>query len=592
MNYRPDIDGLRALAVLPVIFVHAGFNIFSGGFVGVDIFFVISGYLITNILLKELESDKFSIINFYDRRARRILPALFAVLLFCLVLGYFTMMPDEFKNLGQSFVATTFFSNNILLALTSGYWELASEYKPLLHTWSLGVEEQYYIIIPLLLLFTWKFLNKNILLVMSLVFLSSLLFAIWFVNISPNKAFYILPTRAWEIALGGIVAVLLKKYTFNFNYKFSNLMSLIGFLLIIYSIFNFDSSVLSPSHYLLIPTVGACLIIVFSNEKNLVYKILSYKPIVFIGLLSYSLYLWHQPIFSFARIYSKQSPSLSIFTLLTVLVFIISYFSWKYIETPFRNKKFFNTKKIFVLSAVISTFFVSVGIFLNNSYGLPNRVFNANVKVSEMDKRIYNERIRSYSKSQFNSDSKQKILIIGNSFARDFTNLTLETFDTSNTEIIYTSKNSIECIDDDIDQANLYSKANIIVYASDTEYSKKCITKNIEYANQFNKKIYYIGTKHFGHNLNWLARISSDERKNQYNIIDDSVINLDKKMSEIIPNENYISLLSPVLNSNKIPITDNSGNMLSTDRTHLTKYGAIYFGEKVVKQTSYAQLFN
>lgn len=591
MNYRPDIDGLRALAVLPVIFVHAGFNIFSGGFVGVDIFFVISGYLITNILLKELEGDQFSIINFYERRARRILPALFAVLLFCLVLGYFTMMPDEFKNLGQSFVATTFFSNNILLALTSGYWELASEYKPLLHTWSLGVEEQYYIIIPLLLLFTWKFLNKNILLVMSLVFLSSLFFAIWFVNISPNKAFYILPTRAWEIALGGIVAVLLKKYTFNFNYKLSNSMSLIGFLLILYSIFNFDSSVLSPSYYLLIPTIGSCLIIVFSNERNLVYKILSFKPIVFIGLLSYSLYLWHQPIFSFARVYSKQSPSLSVFTLLIVLVFIISYFSWKYIETPFRDKKLFSAKKIFALSAVISTFFVSVGILLNSSYGLPNRVFNANVKVSEMDKRIYNEKIRSYSKSQFNNDSKQKILIIGNSFARDFTNLTLETFDTSNTEIIYTSKGLIECIEYDKDQANLYLKADVIVYASG-RYSEECVYKNIAYVKKFSKKIYYIGTKHFGHNLNWLVRLSSDERKNQYNIIDDSVIKMDKEMSKIIPSENYISLLTPVLDSNKIPITDNSGNMLSTDRTHLTKYGAMYFGEKVVKHTSYAELFN
>ena len=139
MNYRPDIDGLRSVAVLPVIFFHAGLSIFSGGFVGVDIFFVISGYLITTIILSELQNDKFSIINFYDRRARRILPALFAVMLFCLVTGYFTMMPDEFKNLGQSLIATTAFSNNILLALTSGYWDLASEFKPLLHTWSLGV---------------------------------------------------------------------------------------------------------------------------------------------------------------------------------------------------------------------------------------------------------------------------------------------------------------------------------------------------------------------------------------------------------------------------------------------------------------------
>lgn len=139
MNYRREIDGLRALAVLPVILFHAGFETFSGGFVGVDVFFVISGYLITTIITSELEQGNFSIINFYERRARRIMPALFVVMLACYIAGYFLLMPDEFKNLGQSFVSTILFSNNILLAMTSGYWDLASEFKPLLHTWSLGV---------------------------------------------------------------------------------------------------------------------------------------------------------------------------------------------------------------------------------------------------------------------------------------------------------------------------------------------------------------------------------------------------------------------------------------------------------------------
>ena len=151
MKYRPEIDGLRALAVIPVILVHSGFELFSGGFIGVDLFFVISGYLITTIIIEDIEKKKFSIINFYERRARRILPALFFVMLVCIPFAWAWMLPDPLENFGQSLVASVLFVNNVLLLITSGYWELASEFKPLLHTWSLGVEEQYYLFFPLFL---------------------------------------------------------------------------------------------------------------------------------------------------------------------------------------------------------------------------------------------------------------------------------------------------------------------------------------------------------------------------------------------------------------------------------------------------------
>lgn len=588
MNYRPDIDGLRSVAVLPVIFFHAGLSIFSGGFVGVDIFFVISGYLITTIILSELQNDKFSIINFYDRRARRILPALFAVMLFCLVTGYFTMMPDEFKNLGQSLIATTAFSNNILLALTSGYWDLASEFKPLLHTWSLGVEEQYYIIIPMLLLFAWKFFKSKILWMFIFIFFSSLIFAIWFVSISPNIAFYILPTRAWEIALGSIVAVILSKNIINKNnLSICNLLSLIGLILILISIFTFNNKVLSPSYYLLIPTIGTCLIIIFSNESTLTYKLLSLRPIVFIGLLSYSLYLWHQPIFSFLRIYSIEEPSTNTFLISIVFIFLISYLSLKYIETPFRNKKAVSQKAIFTFAVVGSLFFLAIGLFLNKNYGVPSRVFDPSIKVEDLDKRIYNEKIFSFKKDSFSNDSRKKLLIVGDSFGRDFTNIVLETFNTDNIEIVYTP-NLNQCI---TSKEKLYSQSDIIVFAYYSEYSKECVDTNIKYVSDNTKKLYYIGIKNFGYNLNWLIRLSGKELANQYNPISDEFINIDINMSNIIPPKNYISLLTPTLKGNKIPITDDQGLMISTDRAHLTKYGAIYFGDKVIKNTSFAQIF-
>lgn len=162
MNYRPEIDGLRALAILPVIFFHLGFNLFSGGFLGVDIFFVISGYLITYIIIIEIKEKRFSLVLFYERRARRILPALFLIMFLSSVVGYFLMLPDAYQNFGQSLVSTTLFSNNIFSIITSDYWDLTSEFKPLLHTWSLGVEEQYYFLIPLILLMIHNFLKKKL----------------------------------------------------------------------------------------------------------------------------------------------------------------------------------------------------------------------------------------------------------------------------------------------------------------------------------------------------------------------------------------------------------------------------------------------
>ena len=193
MNYRAEIDGLRALAVLPVIFFHAGFEWFNGGYIGVDVFFVISGYLITTIIISEMSEERFSIVNFYDRRARRILPALFFVMAMCIPFAWFWLTPNDLKDFGQSLVAVSIFSSNILFWLESGYFDTASELKPLLHTWSLAVEEQYYILFPLFLMIMWRLRINWILIFLFIAFLTSLGFAQWAAYNSPSAGFYILP---------------------------------------------------------------------------------------------------------------------------------------------------------------------------------------------------------------------------------------------------------------------------------------------------------------------------------------------------------------------------------------------------------------
>ena len=590
MEYRREIDGLRALAVVPVMLFHAGFQTFSGGFVGVDIFFVISGYLITTIILSDLQREKFSLLSFYERRARRILPALFLVMAVSSILAYAWLMPDEFKNFGQSLVATTVFANNILLAVTSGYWALASEFKPLLHTWSLGVEEQYYVIFPLFMLLGWRYFSGNLIRVLGVVALLSFAIANWGAFNKPDLAFYLLPTRAWEILLGSFVAFYLNK---NKNIEHDRLsyefFSLGGFLLIVVPIFIFDRGQPSPSFYTLVPTLGAVLIILFALEDTLVGKLLGSKAMVGVGLISYSLYLWHQPLLAFSRIYLVNKPNQEISGSLLLLTFVLAYFTWRFVETPCRSKETISRNVVFSSMATVGVFFVLLGFYLNKEYGIPTRIFDASVKISDMDKRIYNERVFKLKQDYFSESEKLKILVVGNSFGRDFVNMTTETFNLNNVEIVYRDDLS-QCILPFKDEVNkkLYSFANVIVFAN--VGAKKCIDENIAFSNNTGSEIFYIGSKEFGWNLNWLIRLDHTNLPNQYNPLLTGTMDIEKTSAGLVPINNYISLLTPIVKGDQVPVTDSFGRLLSTDRAHLTKYGAIFIGEKALLTSRYGAI--
>lgn len=368
MKYRTEIDGLRALAVMPVILFHAGFESFSGGFVGVDVFFVISGYLITTIIISEMTEGKFSIINFYERRARRILPALFFVMAICLPFAWFWLTPSALNNFGQSLVAVSIFSSNILFWFESGYFDTAAELKPLLHTWSLAVEEQYYILFPIFLMLIWKLGIKSVSVLLSVVFLISLSVAVWATQYTTNPrivsgAFFLLPTRGWELLIGAFTAFFLQYSTHLKSHTANQVLSLLGLGMIFYSIFSFDETTPFPSLYALIPTIGTGLLILCTVPKTLVHKLLSLKFIVLIGLISYSAYLWHQPLFAFARhrIIGELSDVQIIILCLSSL--LLAYFSWRYVEAPFRNKAIFTKNRIFLFSVMGILIFSIIGMF-------------------------------------------------------------------------------------------------------------------------------------------------------------------------------------------------------------------------------------
>ena len=593
MTYRREIDGLRALAVIPVMLFHAGFRYFGGGFVGVDVFFVISGYLITSIILLDQHRNRFSILRFYERRARRILPALFLVIAVTSVFAYAWMLPDELKNFGQSVLATVLFSNNILLAITSSYWNLASEFKPLLHTWSLGVEEQYYVLFPLLMILGWKYFRKHLAIVLGVAALLSFAAANWGLFQNPDFTFYLLPTRAWEILLGALAAIyMIQKESTSTKSLWSELLGGAGLCLIVGSQILIEHSQTSQGvFYLTAPTLGAALIILFSSENTVVGKILGWGPMVGIGLISYSSYLWHQPLFALARVYSKEPPGVATYTILLALSFLLAYLTWRFIETPCRDRQKVNRSSIFSFALVLSVLFMSFGYYLNRNYGLVSRIYDTSmVSAADLDKRIYNERVFQEKKDSFPSDNRLKVLVMGNSFARDFVNMTTETFNVDNIDIVYQDDFS-ECIAQFKSNIveNLYNAADIIVFASG-DYDESCLADNIRIARERNKNLFYVGTKDFGYNENWIIRLQPGNRSNQWNKVLLDTLAFDVLESQTIPKDNYISLLKPTVRDGYIPITDSAGRLLSVDRKHITKFGAVFFGQKVLLGSRYGEI--
>jgi len=372
--YRNDIDGLRAVAVLPVLFFHFGWDSFSGGYVGVDIFFVLSGYLITGILATEITAEKFSIIRFYERRLRRIFPALFVVIAVTCVFGYIIMLPQELKDLGQSVVATTLFSSNILFWFEAGYFDAESLSKPLLHTWSLAIEEQYYLFFPFLLFLIFRLTNAYRLFILMILWLLSLSCAVWFVNYNSSAGFFLPLGRVWELLTGSILALMSVRPS-RFQYA-DQVIALVGLFSIFAAIAFYDHNTPFPGLAALAPCIGTAMIIYAGRlTPPLINQWLSTRPLIIVGLLSYSLYLWHWPLYVFASLYLDRPLGNSDIILLLTVTFFCAWLSWRFIERPFRGSASqISSRQVFIGSGVLITVFASWGTWLHISNGMPSRL--------------------------------------------------------------------------------------------------------------------------------------------------------------------------------------------------------------------------
>ncbi|MGB3725281.1 MAG: acyltransferase family protein [Glaciecola sp.] len=379
LHYRADIDGLRALAILPVLLFHADIPGFSGGFIGVDIFFVISGFLISSIIKREVENASFSYLEFWGRRARRILPASFVMVIATLIAAWFILLPADYKDLGKSAVYNAWFGANIFFAKNVGYFAGPSDLMPLLHTWSLSVEEQFYLFFPAVYLFIHKYLPAFRLQALIVLAFISLGISQYLLYSSPSDAFYLLHSRAWELLIGAILAHLCASDAVRFSSKntlITNAVSAVGLLGIIVPVFLYNEHTPFPASGAIIPVIATAMII-WANTQTVTFvsRLLSTKVLVFIGLLSYSLYLWHWPVMSLTRHITGGEFTASIQVITISLSVILGYLSWKFVETPFRVKRIFTVRKHLLNASLVCLIaMLAAGAVVSKNDGFVHRL--------------------------------------------------------------------------------------------------------------------------------------------------------------------------------------------------------------------------
>lgn len=580
MNFRSDINGLRALAVLPVLFFHAGIPLFSGGFLGVDVFFVISGYLITEKLLSSFESGRFSLAGFYDNRVRRIIPALLIVCAFTTVASFIFMLPYSLKNYGQSLVATMLSSNNILLYLTSGYWSLAAEFKPLYHTWSLGVEEQYYFIAPLLLYLLFRAFGRSgpgmrgcVLALLSV----SLLVTVIPAENDKEMKFLLIFFRAWELLAGAWLAL-----TSERNRSVAPL-SMLGLAMLLSSYAAPDLLGSNQGVVEALPVVGTCLIIRFSNPGNLTGRILSLRPLTFVGLISYSVYLWHQPIIACVRLSSPVQPHPLTLLAYSLLSLPLAYLSWRYVENVFRNRTLVSARSLYTIVGAGVLVHLVAGYALYRTYGLqslwPEYSYGANPQT-------YVDWPNRFAQASFHNNGKPRTLVIGNSFARDYINMLRETGHLDSLDVVLVDYDQ-GCNNGSFGWVNDLLKASDRVVFSQNwgQVSDGMSVADVyscyqQMRRQSRGRVVVLGAKNFGWNNDFVKLVGGPLRGIRVQPLQ-SVVAFDGSARAVF-DKDYIDVLDLFADTaGAVPVFTPDERFITYDTNHLTSAGARYVGEKL-----------
>ncbi len=609
-SYRKDIDGLRAIAVFAVIFFHLKIDFldwfkFNGGFIGVDVFFVISGFLISSIVFSEMEKKKFSIKNFYNRRARRILPIFILVGFLSSIFSFNLFLPGDLLEFSHSLISGIFFSSNFFFWQNTGYFFADNELKPLIHTWSLSVEEQFYILFPIFILICFRYFKQLITPLLVIVLIISLVLAHIESSDGSAGSFFLLPTRAWELISGILCTIILKKDVYLPRLLRESL-SFIGLAFIIFSILIFEEEMTHPGFITLIPVLGTMLIIIFCNENIFFYKFLGNKFLVFNGLISYSLYMWHQPIISFLS-YTGEINSFSTKISIIFYLIIISFLSWKFIEVPARNKAIINNKTYYLISSFCIFLLISISCFGIVSKGLlsnySEKDHNLLLNKHQYGKYVWKESSKIEIK-EFSNTSKKKVVIVGDSFSQDLLNSFIESGYQNEIELSWYSINfeckkpifDIKCLNRNLkikdDFKKLINKADVIFLAMSWGRQHLVDLDKIFLEDEFNffsKKLILVGSKQFGlvNEKRWtrkdLLKLNDSERRNLKTDTSQELVSINNQMKRTYE-KNFISIIDIFCDENfRCNLFDEDAALLSYDGSHLTKAGASYLGEKLKK---------
>ncbi|WPC14416.1 acyltransferase [Riemerella anatipestifer] len=584
-TYRTDIDGLRAIAIIPVILFHLGY--LSNGYLGVDIFFVISGYLITGLVYNEVEENKFSVLKFYERRVRRIIPLVLFTTSIAFILGLIFMLPDDLENLCQSVFASNFSANNLLMKITSAdYWAVKNDYKPLMHTWSLGIEEQFYLLYPVIFFFLKGDKKKFILPL--LIILTILSLTAFFSSANISSKFYLLQYRFFELSIGGICAIYFSKRnpfnTSKSHYILYFLLIALVFLLFFNSISSNDIKVLTTT----ILTAGILVIGGLHFENNSLYRaLISNRVFTAIGKISFSLYMWHQIVFAFSRYFLVNEITLNYAIALSIIVVVLSIITYFTIENPFRNRNKIKTKPLLIIVSFSFLIITSASLYVYMVGGIIKNVPELGINKSNRPSQLnffsksnniniqYNEDIRALDKPF--SDNKQgigiksdkvKVLVLGNSFGRDVANVLLESSFKDTIEVRYSDLASKS--DDEL--KSRISDADFIFFGSNYPNKELIAKYNIDM-----NKVWIVGTKDFG-NSNGIHYNRKIENYSNYRTeMKTGVLEENLKLKKEW-DKRYIDLINLVADSEgKVLVFSPDGKFLSQDTVHFTKFGAMFF---------------
>ena len=619
MQYRPEIDGLRAIAVLAVIFYHAGIGGLDGGFAGVDIFFVISGFLITNIIYEGLRNKSFSSLHFYERRARRLFPALFVMIIMVSPMMFFVLVPYQLKDYAQSVLASLFYLSNVLFHFEGGYFAVEASQKPLLHTWSLAIEEQYYLVFPWALMLISPLPYMKTIGILGFVSLVSYLAMMLQGNSEGSASFYLIQYRAWELLAGSMTAV----WMLNRHQIGKPIYAALGLGLVATSLFVTSDSQTWPNSLTLVPVTGVVLILLFSSKKNFIGEILSRAGLRQIGLMSYSLYLWHFPLLAALNVWFLGDPGWPWVFAALVLTALLGYLSWRYVEIPFRNAETvpkaafiaFSLITIIVLSLFSYTGLKTQGFF-DVKVDLVSESWRG--KIIDRDKEIAKREELLKALSQQASEpyfdkSSKNILILGDSLSEDifmavsaneslFPRSEFRRFRLDDICMSYLAQNTIESfrkqrsldscqleVDALIDSGVLSNADQIVLAAgwqSDT-YMNGIILAN--YLSKRGLNVSVVGLAAFNDMTSlsmMLSRIDIPIENFLYSNLREKFLSIDRELRVAVSEAEGVIFLDKLslfcnIEKEECQMLDRDGNLPIFDASHLTLTGLHFYAEKM-----------